>query len=632
MAFDPERHIARLAPLGAALVVVGIALNRVWSYPFAVVGALLLFLSCRSAEDGFLVVGPFVKQEMISLVRRSWFYAWRALALTLGVAAMLTAAGVRLYYASPAAVQISGTVLVVATGYICLLVVLPSGTQLLLGAISGEREAKRLDFLLVTDLRNREIVIGRTVSRLLPLFAHLSVLLPFAAAVSPLFGLPMSLVVVPAAYVLVTFFATCGLTVFGSTMAPTVKRTNPYVGMIVFPFALGTGLIDLVRFRPEIWGALFTVPGVGLVAVGDVLEYISAANPIGIVVKVVTEFAGGGDGLQMAIDWLPIYAAYQLAFGFLGFFTAIRKLRTTSAKLAGQGPAGSTDAGGRQIEKPTVTDRPILWKERHFHELLPKTKKALWLYRILGFCLSYVPGIAVIVIGVWGEPRLQDATRGLLTGALPLIAWIMLCLGIRVSAGAIARERERDTLTSLVVTPLPPAEIVREKWLGSFGAQLGGIVWILVLGVPAVLTGLYPWYAFAPLLLLTMSFIAVGTSIGVLASITAPKTEKANQQAVLRGLLGIVIQLGLAIAPLILAGMKLFSYGMHTAVAICPILSLVLAGFAGISKEVNAAEIVVTGSLATVHMLVTAWFVYRRAVAKFTAMCDDGTIDTGIAK
>jgi hypothetical protein len=129
-----------------------------------------------------------------------------------------------------------------------------------------------------------------------------------------------------------------------------------------------------------------------------------------------------------------------------------------------------------------------------------------------------------------------------------------------------------------------------------------------------------------------MSFIAVGTSIGVLASITAPKTEKANQQAVLRGLLGIVAQLALAITPLILAGMKLFSYGMHTAVAICPIISLVLAGFAGISKEVNAAEIVVTGSLATVHMLVTAWLVYRRSVAKFTAMCDDGTIDTGIAK
>jgi ABC-type Na+ efflux pump permease subunit len=630
MAFDPERHIHRLAPLGATAIVIGVAIGRWWSLLFASIGLLVLLLSCRSDRDGFLLFGPFVRQEMISLVRRTRFYGWRALALALTVMAFLSAASVRVFNPTPTAVQIAGTLLVVATSYITMLVVLPGATQLLLGAISGERESNRLDFLLVTDLRNREIVFGRTLSKILPLFAHLAILLPFAAAVAPLFGVPQSLVVVPILYIASTFFATSGLTVFGSTMSPTIKQTNPYVGLLVLPFALGTGLIDLLRLWPEIWTHLFKVPGFGLVAVGDILEYISAANPIGIVVRVANDFTGGGDPLETATEWLPIYAAYQLAFGFLGFFVAAKRLRIVSAALAGRGPTGSTDSGSRQLDKPMVSDRPVYWKEKHFHELLPKTKKAVWIFRVLGFLLSYLPGIAILVIGFWGEPQLVKATAGLLTGGLPLIAWILLAVGLRVSAAAIARERERDTLTSLIMTPIPPGTIIYEKWLGAYAAQASGLLWLLVLGIPAVITGMYPPITFVVLLLLTLSFLAISSSLGLLASITAKKTEKANQQAVIRGVLGVLVQVVLAIVPLILGLTKTWAYGIHLAVVICPISTLIFATIVagmGPNPAYGQLDILITGLLAALHLGVTAWLVYRRARNKFVAMCADGTID-----
>lgn len=627
MAFDPERHLSRLAPLGATIIVIGVAVGRWWSLLIAGFGLLVLLLSCRTERDGFLLVGPFVRQEMTSLVRRTRFYRWRGLALIMAVIGFLGAASVRFFDPTPAAIQTAGTVLIVVTGYITLLIVLPGATQLLLGAISGEREANRLDFLLVTDLRNREIIFGRTLSKVLPLFAHLAILLPFAAAISPFFGVPQSLVIVPILYIAVTFFATSGLTVFGSTMSPTIKRTNPYVGLLVLPFALGTGLIELFRLRTEIWDFLFTVPGFGLVAVGDVLEYISAANPIGIVVRVMNALIGGGDPLETATQWLPIYAAYQLAFGFLGFFLAAKRLRTVSATLAGQGPAGSTKSGGRQLEKPMVSDQPVLWKEMHFHELLPKTTKAVWLFRVLNLLLAYLPGIAILVIGFWGEPQLVKATSGLLNGGLPLIAWILLFVGLRVSAGAIARERERDTLTSLIMTPIDPETIIYEKWLGAFFAQTGGLVWLLVLGIPAVITGMYPPITLGMLLLLTVSFLAISSSLGLIASITATKTEKANQQAVIRGVIGVLVQIVLAITPLILGLTKTWSYGTHLAVVLCPLATLIVAGFAGLNTSLSPFEIIITGTLAALHMGVLAWLVYRRARMKFETMCANGTID-----
>ena len=52
-----------------------------------------------------------------------------------------------------------------------------------------------------------------------------------------------------------------------------------------------------------------------------------------------------------------MFAAYQLAFFFIGVMKASKVLRLVSAKLAGEGPVGSTESGGRQLSKPLVTDR-----------------------------------------------------------------------------------------------------------------------------------------------------------------------------------------------------------------------------------------------------------------------------------
>ena len=162
---------------------------------------------------------------------------------------------------------------------------------------------------------------------------------------------------------------------------------------------------------------------------------------------------------------------------------------------------------------------------------------------------------------------------------LPLLAWILVCVGIRVAAGVIARERERNTLTSLIMTPIPPKEIISEKWLGCLYAQAGGFLWLVMLGVPAVLTGMYPWWAFVGLMILACSFQCVVASVGVLASVTGQTVEKANQSAVWRGLLGTAVQALVAALFACLALAELFPEGKYFALASFPFGSLIALAF-----------------------------------------------------
>jgi ABC-type Na+ efflux pump permease subunit len=626
---DPERFARHFAPAGAALIVFAVAASQWWVLPAAGLGVLLLVASCWSREDGFLLFGPFVSQEARAVVRRSRVHVWRTVVVSFAAAAFTGAAAVRQFNPSPSAVQNAGTALVLVTAYLTILIVLPVGMTALQASVAGEREAKRLDFLLVTDLRNREIIFGRGLGRGATVLALGLAILPFAAAVPPFFGVPVGLVTVPFAYAAVTFLSSAGLMLYASTVSRTVKRTNPSTTIVLFPFFLVTMGLEALRFTPSVWAMLFDVPGYGLVAAGDLLEYVSAANPLAIVIRVGVGATGGLDPLDVAAEWLPVYAAYHLAFFFLGTFRSCEVLRRVSADLAGVGPVGSTASGGRQLAKPVVTDRPILWKERHFHELLPKTNAGRRTSRVVGWLLGYLPGIAILVIGLLDIPEIQRSVSSALRGILPLLVWILVCAAMRISSGVFARERERDTLTSLVMTPIPPAEIVYEKWLGCLLVQGGGFAWLLLIGGPAALTGLYPWWAFLGLFAMTVAYQCAGASVGVLASVGGTKTEKAGQNAMVRGLLGVAVQSLLAAIPLTLALSGVWPDAKYGTVVLCPFSFLIALGFVDACPPSERPLWAVATLLGILHMLLISRLVYCRARAKFERMCADGTVDTG---
>jgi ABC-type Na+ efflux pump permease subunit len=626
--FDPESVIQRLAPMGAGLIVVGVAFSSLWSIPVIVAGLILLGASCWSRRDGFLLFGPFIGQELRTTIRRTRVHLWRTVLVLLAGIAFVGAASVRSFQPNASAVQLSGTLLILGTAYVLSISLLPLGLQRIQATIAGEREAKRLDFLLMTDLRNREIVLGRGVGRsALPIFFLFS-LLPFAVVIPPLFGVPTLLVLVPTAYGILTFLSAGALSLYASTTSRTVKRSNPKVTLFIFPFFVLTMGIEFLRYVPEVWSAVFNIPGLGLVAVGDLLEYISVANPLALFIRIVTGLTGGMDVLDLATEWLPIYAAYHLAFCLIGVMKSAQILRWISAELAGEGPLGSTETGGRQLDKPTVTDRPILWKEQHFHELLPKTKAGRRTSQFFGALFGYIPAIVILGAGLSGWPPIRDLIAKGLVPILPVMVWILVCVGIRIAAGVIARERERNTLTSLIMTPISPKEIISDKWHGCLYAQGGGFLWLLMLGVPAVLTGLYPGWAFAGLMILALSFQCVVASVGVLASVAGATVEKANQSAVWKGLLGTAVQGIVAAIFSYLALSKLFPEGKYFAVACFPFGSLIAIGFVQSCPTDEIPYWCLAGLAAAIHMGLISWIVFRRAVRKFERLSEEGILDT----
>lgn len=628
---DPESYVNKIAPLGAAILIVGVALGHWLIAPSAIIsliGLSFLFLACWSKQDGFLLLGPFLQQEKQVLLRKSWFYFWRCLILIIGSSIFLGAAWVRCYYSSPKIILIAGTAMVFGVSYLLMLTVLPFGTQLLLSSIAGEREANRLDFLLITDLRNREIIFGRTLARLLPLFSHLLVTVPFFVVLSPLFGLPLNFVLLPFGYIFAMLLTTIGVAIYASSTATTTKKTNQRTAFFALPAFLFFGVIESLRYWPNVWGASVQLPYFGLVVLGDLLEYVSAANPIGIIVKIALAGTSGKDALETAEEWLPIFAAYQLLFFFGFIFYCAKNLRTISAKLAGQGAVGADSKGNREIDKPPVSDQPIYWKEKHFHELLPKTKRSRFFFSLIGYSISLLPAALIIIVGLSKNQFLIDKTKSFINGGMPLLSWIIICAGIRISAGAICRERERDTLSTLLMTPITREEIYYDKWRGSIAAQYGSILWLLIIGVPACGVGMYKIELLIGLTMVTASFITCVSSVGLLASIKAFKTDKSQQNATFRSLICVVIQGLIAAIPMSLYAFNLLPFGHYLGIILCPISALVSLAYAGsFINSTSSITILIISALASLHILAIAFFTYRHGQRKFVAMCDDGTID-----
>ena len=166
--FDGERRARLLAPPGVLLAALGILAGG-WGGPFLVAAGLaLLVLAATSATEGVLLLGPFALAELRAAARRGRVWRWRAAyvllcGLTLYLSVFLPRAVGRGPMPSPS-VFTQGFFLGVAGGLAAYL------THLTLSVVAPvaaeEREKKRWEMLLTTDLRNREVLFGKVAGRL----------------------------------------------------------------------------------------------------------------------------------------------------------------------------------------------------------------------------------------------------------------------------------------------------------------------------------------------------------------------------------------------------------------------------------------------------------------------------------
>ncbi len=389
------------------------------------------------------------------------------------------------------------------------------------GAVAEEREKNSLELLLTTYLRDREIVCGKLLGRVVHLAGILLASLPVLALTQFLGGVDLG--------VLLGEFAVLGMTLFsvGSMcmLISVLSRTVWGAVLVSYAAAVAGGIIMY---------ALYLKSGHGAVT-----GYLAArALPTSLETT-----------LRAVLDLCLIHAWA----GFLALSFAVWCLRQFEGRAA-QAATRIPDRIGpltadvsefmfdsdREVDRPAtkpvvkippISSRPLLWKEMFMGGRVSLTnfwRGFLWVVTLL--IVPFLLYFNVSMSGFAGAGYVDPGAR-----LVNLARWVVtlvggLCflgVGFR-AAGSVVRERQARTLDALLTLPLERRTILRAKWLASlirpsvvtyaFGSImiLGSLIWAL-----------YP--RAAPFLVVMMlAHLVFAASLGLFVSIHAPTRTWAN--------------------------------------------------------------------------------------------------------
>jgi ABC-type transport system involved in multi-copper enzyme maturation permease subunit len=366
------------------------------------------------------------------------------------------------------------------------------------GAVAEEKDRKTLEFLLATDVRDREIVLGKMASRVANLVLLVLSGLPILSLTQLWGGVDFGL--------LLAAFACTGLTLLTlaavSILASVYSRKAREAVVLAYLVAVGyTGvsiLAHLLVFFPKVL-ALPLTPGSRPYTVQNILEVLNAGDPILLALGLREDLATGVT-LQCALAARTgAYAAFHLSV--IVVFTSWAVLRVRSLALL-DGPAKAkppTERRWRFGWRPRLGRHPLLWKEVFADRGLS--------FNWFGKAVVLLIMLASFVPAVWlaGDFALEWARTGIFRPAqlghsvnqwVRIVSTLVACLtllGVAVrAAGSITGEHDRQTLDSLLTAPVESNSILFAKWLGSILSVRRAWLWLcLVWLLGAATEGVY---------------------------------------------------------------------------------------------------------------------------------------------
>lgn len=165
--------------------------------------------------------------------------------------------------------------------------------------------------------------------------------------------------------------------------------------------------------------------------------------------------------------------------------------------------------------------------------------------------VAVVMTFAMVVLGCWADRDVYGTANAMTRlGGLALLAVLLTGVGLS-AAGSIAKERQQQTITDLLMVPRPLRELLSAKWYASLQRGFGvgcGIVALLIFGV--VSGGIS--IAAVPLLILAIAgYAAFATSLGLYLSVRCRTVMRASNVWMLSMIfvLGATYLLDLALMP-----------------------------------------------------------------------------------
>jgi len=381
------------------------------------------------------------------------------------------------------------------------------------GAITSEKEQRTLEFILATDLRCREIVLGKLAGRLANMALFLLAGLPILSLLQLMGGIDPGLLFVGFAATGLTFLSLAALSIWHSTM---LKRSRDAIVttfiaiagyMVLSGLAQALSMTQFAQWSVSLGGK--TIDG------NDVIDAFGAGNIFVQIARMEKQLYTQGSVTDLLPQLLKEYAIFHIGLTVICLFWAMARLRPVAI---GQGAGGEVRRRRRRSRAhPRIGRWPMIWKEVFVEGGL----RMHWVAKVIVLLLilaSFWPPVQITVEhfddllgnldGYLTARSNQNAFFGpvqnpwnlymaemnvwarLMTGGVGTL--MLLAVAVR-AAGSISSERARQTFDELLASPLENREIVLGKWLGSMLSVRFGWIWLGLILFVGFISGGVNW-------------------------------------------------------------------------------------------------------------------------------------------
>jgi ABC-type transport system involved in multi-copper enzyme maturation permease subunit len=374
------------------------------------------------------------------------------------------------------------------------------------GAIAEEKDRRRLEFLLTTQLRHCEIVLGKLLAGLGSLGLLLLGGVPVLAMMQIWGGIEPSWLLTSYAVTGVTLLSLGGLTLFCSVHARKPRDAILMTYLVLMVFAVVSVLCSNLK-RESMLGWRW-------------LAWLADGNILIVLHHVYDdskrEWVRDSNLSQVVSKLPPVLLHYAVFHGTLALVSVTgATLWLRRAAWPRHRPSGTGWFRRLRLPRPALKGCPSLWKELFLEPA----------FRLGGFgwtCVAVILAVSLAAVywrylHYWhsgydlSSPDLQADLREKLDvwGRLVVTAGASLTLlGVAIrAAGSISGERDRHTLDCLLTTPLPRHRLLFAKWVGSILSvrRIGVIllvIWLASTGISglrsiALLACAAAWVAYA---------------------------------------------------------------------------------------------------------------------------------------
>ena len=402
------------------------------------------------------------------------------------------------------------------------------------GAIAEEKVRQTLDYLLTTDLTNREIILGKLVSRLANLALFFIAGLPILSLIQLFGGVSPELLWCGFAATLLSLISLSSISLWFSMQMKKPRDAIVLSYLLVICYYLGWGLLVLI----ERWLTLAFGAEDGFVeAFGAGRSVYESGNLIAAYLHLEDVTRKSGSYQNILTDLLVRYAIFHGAVTLLFTVLAIWRVRRVYIRQRYGTPQPGEGRKGRKRRRPPIHDDAMMWKERHIESRFHMGKIGIAMFVLLSLA---VLGFGVFIFAYYGfhcllvgSPVNREMTEAMniyvrIAGTL-LATLLVLAIGVR-AAGSIGAEREKQTMDGLLSSPLDVSAIIRAKWWGSIHSGrwlffLLGIVWCM-----GLITGGMSVLALPLMLALVWTYAAFMASLGLFFAAATKTSLRAMMQ------------------------------------------------------------------------------------------------------